>query len=154
MKQWKVVDAKDMILGRIATQITKMVLLGDNVVIINCIEACISGNRNNILQHYQEYQKIRTRSNPKRGPWRVGSRPDVFVRKVIRPMLPKNERGKLALRRVHCYIHDIPEAKKSQYGEPQKVEFNQKFKISYLSRTPVYVGDVCDIVGWNHGGMK
>lgn len=154
MKNWKLVDAKGLILGRVATQITKMMLLGDNVVIINCIDACISGNRANILNHYQAYKNVRTRSNPKRGPWRVGTRPDVFVKKVIRPMLPKNERGTLALHRLHCYIHDIPELKKAQYGEPQKVEFSEKFKINHLSRKPVSVGDICDIVGWNHGGMK
>jgi hypothetical protein len=69
-------------------------------------------------------------------------------------MLPKMREGLLLYIVLHCYIHDIPESKKAQYGEPQKVEFSEKFKITHLSRRPVSVGDICDIVGWNHGGMK
>ena len=47
---WKVVDATDMIMGRMCSQIAKLALLGEHIVVINSRHAIISGNRSQLLE--------------------------------------------------------------------------------------------------------
>ncbi|MHA1821893.1 MAG: 50S ribosomal protein L13 [Promethearchaeota archaeon] len=152
--KWKIIDASGYVLGRLSSKVAKMALMGEHIVLINSQDVVISGNRRQILEHYKHYKTIKTASNPRKGPFRVGTRPDIFLRKTIKGMLPKNERGKLAIARVHCYIKGIPEDKKSQYGVPEEVELNEKYKASRLTHKYVLVSDVCEMIGWNKGGLK
>lgn len=152
MKKWKIIDTDGLILGRLASKIAKMVLLGDNVVLINTNGIQISGNKNDIIDHYIQYKNVRTASNPKKGPFRVGFQPHTFIKKTIKPMLPKNERGKIAMKRIHSYIYDIPEDKKAKYGKPEEVKFGKKFQATRLGRKKISVGEVCKIIGWTKGG--
>ena len=93
----KTIDATGLILGRLATRIAKMALLGESVNIVNCEKAVISGNKYNL---YKEYQDLRDKGGPFHGPF-VHRMPDKFVKRIIRSMLPyKNERGKKALKLV------------------------------------------------------
>jgi len=154
LKEWKIIDASNLILGRLATYVAKMALMGNNIIIINSKDVKISGNRNNILQHYYQYKNIKTRSNPRRGPFRVGTRPDVFILKTIRPMLPKNMRGSIAFKRIHAYISDIPEYKKSKYERITKIEVPNDISAEKLNCRYVSVEDVCIRIGWNKGGLK
>jgi ribosomal protein L13 len=78
-EQWKLIDAKGLILGRMCSHVVKLSEVGQHIVIINGKDAIVSGAKNNINEHYQHYKNIKTRTNPKHGPFRVGSRPDIFV---------------------------------------------------------------------------
>jgi large subunit ribosomal protein L13 len=153
MNSWKKIDVKGLLLGRFCSQIAKRALQGEKIVIINAKHAEISGNRRQIIDRYQHYKNIKTASNPRKGPFRVGIRPDIFVRKTIRGMLPKNERGKIAISNVHVYITEIPEDK-NQYGEMESFSLGDKFYAFRLSKKSVTVEDLCKVIGWNQGGMK
>ena len=143
---WKVVDATDMILGRLCSQIAKMALLGEYIVVTNAKDAVISGNRNQILEKYVHLRHIRNLSNPRRGPFH-NSRPDTFLRQKIRFMLPKNQRGAEALSRVHVYITGIPKAKKNKYASNEPVAF-VKSSTDDLRRKFITVEDICNNMGW------
>jgi large subunit ribosomal protein L13 len=153
-EQWKLIDAKGLILGRMCSHVVKLSEVGQHIVIINGKDAIVSGAKNNINEHYQHYKNIKTRTNPKHGPFRVGSRPDIFVKKVMGGMMPKNERGKLCESRVHVYIADIPEEKAAQYGTPEKIVLSSKFQASTLNHNKMTVEEICLYVGWNKGGME
>jgi large subunit ribosomal protein L13 len=45
-----VIDATDLILGRMASTVAKLVLKGERVIIINAEKALISGNKKNIVE--------------------------------------------------------------------------------------------------------
>ncbi|MHA1340876.1 MAG: 50S ribosomal protein L13 [Promethearchaeota archaeon] len=154
MKEWKLIDAKNLILGRLASHVAKLALMGNNIIIINSKDVQISGNKRNIVEHYYHYKNIKTRSNPRRGPFRVGTRPDIFIRKTIKPMLPKNMRGSIAFKRIHAYISDIPEYKRDKYEKITKIELPNDINAEKLMGKRISVGEVCEIIGWNKGGLR
>ncbi len=50
----KVIDAKDLILGRLASLVAKELLNGEEIVIVNAEECAITGSKESILQKYRE----------------------------------------------------------------------------------------------------
>jgi len=143
-----------MILGRLSSKVAKLALMGENIVIINAKDVVVSGNKRQIIERYNHYRQIKTRSNPKKGPFRVGLRPDTFIRKTVRGMLPmKKQRGKDAIRRVHVFISSIPDEKQIQYGTPEIIIIDDpKFDSATLTQKSVSVGDICKVIGWSQGG--
>ena len=106
-----IIDAKNQIVGRIATFAAKQALLGQKVDIINSEDAIMTGSKENIQAKYKERRK---KGGPHHGPY-YARLPDRIVRRIIRGMLPyKQERGKKAFARVMCYI-----------GTPKDVEGQQ-----------------------------
>ena len=48
-----ILDATNLILGRMATAVAKKALLGEKIDIVNCENAVISGNKYQILERYK-----------------------------------------------------------------------------------------------------
>src|SRR3989338_4972366 len=96
-----VIDAKDLILGRMATIAAKKALLGQEVVIVNAEQAIISGKKSEVIEHYKT--KV-AKGIPLKGPY-FPRQPDRLVRRTVRGMLPwKRAKGREAFKRVMCYI--------------------------------------------------
>ena len=49
-----IVDAKDQILGRMASKVASLLLLGKNVIIVNAEKAVISGTKERVLERFRE----------------------------------------------------------------------------------------------------
>lgn len=111
-----IVDATNLILGRMATVVAKKALLGEKIDIINCENTVISGNRDQILERYKHR---RERGIPSKGPF-FPRTPERLVKRTIRGMLPyKQSKGDLAFKRIKCHI-GVPEEMKNE--KPQKIE--------------------------------
>ncbi len=96
-----ILDAENSILGRLAAAAAKQALLGEEVKVVNCEKAVITGNKKSLID---DYMKLLDIGQPQQGPF-VNRRPDMFVRRSIRGMLPRRQiRGRDALSRVKCYI--------------------------------------------------
>ena len=143
---WKILDASDLIMGRMCSQIAKMALLGQYIVITNAKAAVVSGRRNQILAKYVHLRHIRNLSNPRHGPFHF-SRPDTFLRQKFKAMLPKNKRGAEALKRIHVYITKIPHTKEETYkdGEPIVV---RNASSERLRHNFITIEDICNMMGW------
>ena len=103
-----IIDAKHQIIGRVATFAAKKALLGEQVNIINCEQALITGNKSDIVAKYM--QRI-ARGQPGQGPY-ISRRSDFLVKRLLRGMLPyKKTRGKAALSRIRCYTGTPEEIK-------------------------------------------
>lgn len=147
--EYQLIDAKDKILGRFCSQIAKRALLGEYIVIINAKDAIISGTKRDIHYKYLAKLNISTATNPRRGPFHE-RRPDTFMRRVIKQMLPRKKlRGKEALKRVHVYITDIPERFKSRYQKLVPTEINNadKKRLSYYNKF-ITLDNLCQRIGW------
>ena len=95
-----IINAENLILGRMASKIAKKALLGEKIDIINCEKAVIIGNKKDIQERYKKRREIRT---PRWGP-HFPRHPEKFVKRAIRGMLPyKQEKGRKAFERVKCY---------------------------------------------------
>lgn len=97
----KIYNAQDLILGRLCSAVAKEILLGEDVAVVNCENAVISGKKANTLA--RERVKRKRKGYPLKS--QTHSRlPDRFVRRCIRGMLPwKTARGREAYRKVMCY---------------------------------------------------
>lgn len=96
-----VIDAKDYILGRLASFAAKQAILGKSVVIVNCDDVIVAGNRANIID---EYYRLRKKGGSSlKGPF-FPKEPYRIVKRTVRGMLQyKLKRGADALKRVICY---------------------------------------------------
>ena len=108
-----IIDAENLIVGRMATYAAKRALLGESVDIVNCEKAVITGSKKNV---FAKYKQKANRGGPFKGPF-IPKLPDRFVRRIVRGMLPyKQEKGKSAFKRIMCY-NSIPEELKGKKME-------------------------------------
>ena len=140
-----IIDAKDLILGRMATYAAKKAIMGEDIAIINCEEAAVSGNKKSTLEKYLGRLHM---GQPHQGPY-TQTRPDKFVRRVVRGMIPwKRSRGREVFKRIKCYI-GVPEEFKDK-----KAESIAKANITKLPHyNYMYVHDLCQHLGgkkWQH----
>jgi large subunit ribosomal protein L13 len=98
-----IVDGTNMIFGRLASQIAKKLILGEEVHLINAEKIVIMGNPKQISQRYLTKRGLRNKGTPERSPvWpRI---PHMLVKRMIRGMLPRETtKGKEALGRLRVY---------------------------------------------------
>ncbi len=153
--EYQLYDATDKILGRFCSLIAKKALLGEYIVIINAKNAIISGKKEDIHEKYLAKLEISTATNPRRGPFHE-RRPDNFMRRVIKQMLPRKKlRGKEAIKRVHIYISDIPERFKNKYQRlvPNEINNIDKKRLSYFNRY-ITLENLCQRIGWKKSGIE
>ena len=111
--KWYIVDATDMVLGRLASQVatilkgknkpqyTPNVDCGDHVIIINCDKVILTGNKLDKYYRYHtgyigglkeiQYKKL------------MAEKPEFAVYKAVKGMLPKNTLGAKMLKKLRVY---------------------------------------------------
>jgi large subunit ribosomal protein L13 len=134
-----IIDAKGLILGRMASIIAKRLLQGESVIVLNAEKAAISGKRLQIVKEAKTFLEV---GHPRKGPYHP-RRPDRIVRRTIRGMLPrKKPKGKQAYKRLKVYLG----APKEFGGEEIQtiLEANaDKLKSPYIT-----VGELAKEIGW------
>ncbi len=124
------IDATNLIVGRLASYAAKRALKGEKIDIINAEHAVITGSKKNILTHY--LRKMR-RGHPYAGPF-FEKRPDYFMKRTIRGMLPyKQEKGRLAFKRIMCYIGVPPEFKDKKTETVDTAHVHQTKNLKYIA---------------------
>lgn len=138
-KDSMVIDATDLILGRMAVFVAKNALEGKKIDVVNCENAVVTGNKKDILA---KYKKKKDRGAPLHGPY-FPRYPDRLVRRCIRGMLPwKRTRGREAFKRVMCYI-SIPYQFKDK-----KIETIKEANVEKLPNSKyIKVKDICRFLG-------
>jgi len=103
-----VVDAQNQILGRLASFAAKRALGGDMVIVLNAEKAVISGRRKSIVEEAKWRLNTRTLGTQTHAPVHQ-KRPDLYLRRVVRGMLPwKKAKGKAAFHKVQVFM-GVPE---------------------------------------------
>lgn len=98
------IDATDLVLGRMASHVAKRLLEGEKITVINAEKAVISGRRESTFSERDAWMKIRNLVNPRKGPLHP-RRPEDLVRRAVRGMLPyKKPRGSRAYRRLRVHV--------------------------------------------------
>lgn len=135
-----IIDAKNSVLGRLASKVSKKAINGEEITIINVEEAIITGNEEHILEKHEERYE---RGSKDWGPHypRV---PDRIVKRTIRGMVPhKQEKGKKALEKI-----------KVRMGEPSEIEGQETQEIAKASEKTlasdnfVKVKEISRYLGW------
>lgn len=96
-----VIDASNLILGRMASTVAKRLLNGEEIHLINAEKAIISGRKDTTFERYKKYTD---RGSREFGP-NFPKRPDQIVARTIRGMIPhKKNTGREAYKRLKVYI--------------------------------------------------
>jgi large subunit ribosomal protein L13 len=124
------------------SHVSKLLLKGNKVSIVNAEKAMLSGNRYKTIELYKEHLEINSVTNPIHGPFHP-RRPDTMLTKMVRGMVPKQKTtGIEAFQRLRVYI-GVPEEMKNakmQSFEDSKIRKPEAYYIS--------VGDVAKQIGW------
>ncbi len=113
-KDWYIIDAESMILGRLATKIatvirgkhkpsfTPHVDCGDNVIVINADKIRLTGNKWNDKEYvyHTGYPGGQRFLSPRQMMQKGGHR---MVEKAIKGMLPKNKLGRQMFKNLYVY---------------------------------------------------
>ncbi len=113
-KEWVVVDATDMVLGRMGSKVAKLlrgkykpsytphVDCGDNVIIINADKVKLTGKKwsDRIYLSYTGYPGGQREMTPER---LMEKSPEKLVKKVVKGMLPKNRLGAKLLGNLYVF---------------------------------------------------
>lgn len=136
----KVINGESLILGRLATFVAKQALLGEDIAIVNSEKVVITGRKEYIVN---KYKKAINRGTPFKGPF-ISRRPDLFLRRIIRGMLPyKKARGRNAFKRIKCY-----------YGIPEELKANNLLTIEEARIETsnalhfITIDELCRSLGW------
>ncbi len=113
-KKWYLVDAKDQVLGRLATKVARIIRgknktiftpnadTGDFVVVINASQIKLTGKRE-LLKDYYHYSgypgglKIRSFEEL------MAKKPEFVVESAVKGMLPKNRLGRKLIKKLKIY---------------------------------------------------
>lgn len=128
----EIVDASNLILGRMASYVAKQALEGNRIVVLNAERAIISGTKERVVARAKQKLKTRTLGNLEKSPTHP-RRPDTYVRRVIRGMLPwKKTGGKEAFRRVKVYVGTPSEYQDKPSAKIMGADAS-KLKVPYIS---------------------
>ncbi|MGM0771600.1 MAG: 50S ribosomal protein L13 [Halobacteriota archaeon] len=96
-----VIDANGLIMGRLASNVAKRLLAGEEISIVNAENAVISGSK---VTTFEEYDEIRNMGTREFGPY-FPKRPDRILKRTVRGMLPyKRPRGRQAMANLKIYV--------------------------------------------------
>jgi len=113
-RSWYVVDAEGLVLGRVATEVARLLRgkhkptfaphidTGDHVVVVNASKIVLTSNKGDKLfvhRHSGYPGGLRTRSYGDL----LADKPEEAVRRAVRGMLPKNRLGRQMLRKLKVY---------------------------------------------------
>ncbi len=98
-----IVNAEGSILGRLSTEVAKLLIKGEEVIVINADKAMIVGHKTSIINDYKRKLELKDKVNPEHSPY-FSRRPDLIVKRSIKGMLPKHAMGRIAYKRLKVYI--------------------------------------------------
>jgi len=138
-----VIDAKGLILGRMASFVAKRLLQGETIIIVNAEKAAISGKR---LSRVREAKKFLDVGHPRKGPYHP-RRPDRIVQRTIRGMLPrKKPKGQQAYKRLKVFL-GIPQELKDEKCQTIPEANVERLKCPYMT-----IGELAQEIGWTPTG--
>ncbi|WP_254822548.1 50S ribosomal protein L13 [Haloglomus halophilum] len=133
-----VVDARDCILGRVASEVAERALDGERVAIVNAEDAVITGREESTMEKYRSRRDV----GSDRGPY-YPKRPDGIFKRAVRGMVPyKTTRGREAFERVRVYVGDPYDDEEAEVIEGTSLDRLSNIRFTSL-------GDISEELGAN-----
>ncbi len=127
-RRWYVVDAKDQVLGRLATKVARIIRgkdkpiftpnadTGDFVVVINAEQVKVTGKRE-LLKSYVHYSGYPVGLKVRSFEELMAKKPEFIIESAVKGMLPKNRLGRKLIKKLKVYSGDA-HPHKAQKPEP------------------------------------
>ncbi|HIH36521.1 MAG TPA: 50S ribosomal protein L13 [Methanocellales archaeon] len=124
-----IINADGLILGRLASTISKRLLSGEEIIIVNAEKSVISGSK---LSTFEKYNRQVNRGTREQGPY-YPKRPDRILKRTIRGMLPyKRGYGRSAYSRLKVYIEVPYELQNESFETINDAKMTRLSKIKYM----------------------
>ncbi len=132
-----VVDARDCILGRVASEVAARAMDGERVAVVNAERAVITGNEESTMAVYRKRAELGSDSGPY-----YPKRPDGIMKRAVRGMVPyKTDRGREAFEHVRVYVGEPLDE------ESEVIEGTSLDRLSNINFTSL--GEVAEQLGAN-----
>jgi large subunit ribosomal protein L13 len=130
-REWFVVDAEGMVLGRLATEVatilrgkhkptyTPHIDTGDHVIVINADKVVLTSNKGEktfVHRHSGYPGGLRTKTYGQL----IAEKPEEAVRRAVRGMIPKNRLGRQMIKKLKVYAGPVHN---HAAQDPKTIEF-------------------------------
>jgi large subunit ribosomal protein L13 len=114
-----IIDGEGLMMGRLASTVSKMLLNGENITILNAEKILISGTKEWAYARYKQRVDRASISNPRKMGPKYPRRPDDIFRRTVRGMIPyRKTSGREAFKGLKVFV-----------GIPQEFEGAEIFKL-------------------------
>ncbi|MDO8549031.1 MAG: 50S ribosomal protein L13 [Ignavibacteria bacterium] len=116
-RKWYIVDAKDQVLGRLASEIAKVIRgknkptftpnfdTGDFVIVINASQVKVTGKRE-LLKTYSHHSGYPGGLKTKSFEELMAKKPEFIIESAVKGMLPKNRLGNKLIKKLKVYASE------------------------------------------------
>lgn len=134
-----VIDARNLIYGRLASCVAEKILDGEEVVVLNAEQLIITGEKPKIFKDFKA-KVDRGDITKRKGPY-YPRRADLLFKRCVRGMIPwQSTTGREAYRRLHVFV-----------GSPKQFEDSEKVRPEEANRPIgakfVTLGEVAGFLG-------
>lgn len=137
------VNGEELVLGRLSSSVAKLLIQGNEVSLINAEKIRITGHVPDLVAKYKRRIELRDKANPEHSPF-YSRRPDLFVKRVIRGMLPyKQPKGKAAYKLLKVYIGPAKDIKDAKAYDVKAKKAMETFENSMT------ISELCEKLGYN-----
>lgn len=139
----KVLNAKNKILGRAASEIAQIAKNTDEeIAVVNSEHVAISGTKEKVLD---DYKTKYDRGRRDRGPY-FPKRPDKIFKRTIKNMTSNNKKGREQESQIKTYL-GVPE----EFEDEDIEDLNVREGTDLKNRNYVKLGEVSEHIGWTPG---
>ncbi len=136
------IDGEGLVLGRLASEVAKMLLEGKRVIVFNTEKVLVSGDREYVINEWLKRLELKSVITPELSP-KHQKRPDHMFRRTVRGMLPRYKpKGRAAFRLLKVY-HGVPEDLKGVKAVKPEDAVARGFPSDYVP-----LGDIARAMGW------
>jgi large subunit ribosomal protein L13 len=136
------IDASGLIAGRVCSNVAKLLLQGNSVMIVNAEQCLFSGSRKMVMTEWLGRLKLGSVVHPKHGPFHPRTPPGMLTR-MVRGMLPRRKpSGAKALKRLRVYSRKPQDFSNVRFEQLEDCRATKP--IAYY----VSLGDVAERIGW------
>lgn len=116
-KNWYVIDATDVVLGRLASKVAHMLKgkhkpqyqphtdEGDYIIVINAKKIRVTGNKLSDKMYYKHTGYIGNMKETPLGKM-LDKKPDFVIKNAVKGMLPKNTLGRTMIKKLKIYDNE------------------------------------------------
>lgn len=136
-----IIDGEGLVLGRLASKVSKKLLEGEDITVLNADKIVISGTKEWAYAKYKQRIDRASISNPRRMGPKYPRRPDDIFRRTVRGMLPyKKSKGRDAFKSLKVYVGIPREFQDQETLKPLEAQPRHIVKSIELGRVSQLLG--------------
>ncbi len=120
-----IINGEGHIMGRLASVVSKKLLEGEKVVVLNAEKIMITGSKEWTYAKYKQRVDRASISNPRDLGPKYPRRPEDIFRRTVRGMLPyRKSKGRKAYKNFKAFVGIPPEFKELELNQIPEAQFN------------------------------